>query len=240
MPRSPEADRTLLTVSVYDALKERIMDQVYPPGDRLNIEALAVDLNVSPTPIREALTRLAAENLVAFEPYKGYRVRSLLTPSDLADLMHVRRLIELDAVRLAAQRIRNSDLHTLQQVIDESRVFDEGGWSEGYKQFNQLDERFHLTVLSIANNRFLTTAFQSLRVHVELGRFYGHFGMIDHRQTCNEHERVLAELAAHNPDAAADALDRHLTATERRILNLIDGGIASASVPVATRSLTGA
>jgi DNA-binding GntR family transcriptional regulator len=239
MPRSPETDRTLLAVSVYDALKERIMDQVFPPGDRLNIEALAVDLNVSPTPIREALTRLAAENLVAFEPYKGYRVRSLLTPSDLADLMHVRRLIELDAVRLASQRVRNSDLHSLQQVIDESRVFDEGGWSEGYKQFNHLDERFHLTILSIANNRFLTNAFQSLRVHVELGRFYGHFGMINHRQTCNEHEMVLAELASRNPEAAADALERHLSATERRILNLIDSGIHPTAEPAATRGLNG-
>ena len=74
-------EKTVLASTVYDALKERIMDQVYLPGERLNIDGLAADLNLSPTPVREALVRLAAERLVTFESFKGYRVSPLLTPS---------------------------------------------------------------------------------------------------------------------------------------------------------------
>src|SRR6185437_2690885 len=73
------SSRAMLVDTVYDALKERIMDQAVPPGSRLTIEVLAVDLQVSPTPVREALARLAAERLVTFEPFKGYATMPLLT-----------------------------------------------------------------------------------------------------------------------------------------------------------------
>ncbi|HRA64843.1 MAG TPA: GntR family transcriptional regulator, partial [Caldilinea sp.] len=71
--------KTVLADAVYERLKARIMDQGYPPRERLNIDALAVDLSVSPTPIREALARLSAERLVTFAAFKGYRVSPLMT-----------------------------------------------------------------------------------------------------------------------------------------------------------------
>src|SRR4051794_25932079 len=104
------APRTVLATPVYEALKERIMDQGLAPGSRLNIDALAETLGTSPTPVREALTRLAAERLVQFVPFKGYSVMPLLDQRQLADLMHVRNLLEVDASRLAASRIILADL----------------------------------------------------------------------------------------------------------------------------------
>lgn len=71
--------KTVLADTVYESLKARIMEQVYAPCERLNIDALALKLGVSPTPVREALARLAAERLVTFEAFKGYRVSALLT-----------------------------------------------------------------------------------------------------------------------------------------------------------------
>src|ERR687886_150212 len=103
--RSDGRGRTVLVEPVYQALKERIVDQAFPPGARLNIDALAVELNVSPTPVREALARLAAERLVTFAPFKGYSVLSPLSQRQLADLMHVRQLLEVEAARLAASRV---------------------------------------------------------------------------------------------------------------------------------------
>ena len=68
---------------------ERIMDQVYPPGKRMNIDGLTVDLAVSPTQVRVALAPPAAERLVTFEPYEGYRASPLLSSSQMTDLMSV-------------------------------------------------------------------------------------------------------------------------------------------------------
>lgn len=218
--------KTVLADAVYERLQARIMDQVYPPRVRLNIDALAIDLNVSPTPVREALARLSAERLVTFAPFKGYRVSPLLTTTQVADLMHVRRLIEVDAARLAARRIQVPDLITverlLQKILDESACVEVGSWSHGYRQFNQLDKQFHETIVGAAGNQFLLGAYRSLNVHIELGRFYNVFREMDQEQTCVEHDAVFRALHAHHPGDAAAAVEYHLHATEERIFRLID------------------
>jgi DNA-binding GntR family transcriptional regulator len=218
--------KTVLATSVYDRLKERIMDQQYPPGERLNIDALAVDLAVSPTPIREALARLSAERLITFEAYKGYRVSPLLTLEQVHDLMHARRLIEVDGARLAAKHIMLPDLITvekiMQRILDESAHTEVGSWSYGYRQFNQLDKNFHELILAAADNQFLLGAYRSLNVHIELGRFYQVFQEMDQQQTCVEHDAIFRALKAHDSDVAAAAVEVHLDATEDRIFRLID------------------
>jgi DNA-binding GntR family transcriptional regulator len=218
--------KTVLADAVYERLQARIMDQVYPPRERLNIDALALDLAVSPTPVREALARLAAEGLVTFEAFKGYRVSPLLTTTQVADLMHVRRLIEVDAARLAARRIRVPDLiaveKLLQQILEESACVEVGSWSHGYRQFNLLDKRFHETIVGAAGNQFLLDAYRSLNVHIELGRFYNVFREMDQEQTCVEHDAIFRALHAHNPEEAAAAVEVHLHATEERIFRLIE------------------
>jgi DNA-binding GntR family transcriptional regulator len=215
-------EKTVLASAVYDALKERIMDQLYPPGERLNIDALASDLALSPTPVREALARLSAERLVTFEPYKGYRVSPLLTFEQVVDLLHVRRLLEVDAAQLAARRIRLPDLYAMDQLIAESAAAEVGSWSHGYRHFNQLDKRFHELLLAAADNRFLLEAHRSLNVHVELGRFYRVFAEMDQKQTCAEHAAIYRALQAHDPARAVAAVETHLTAVEQRIRNFFE------------------
>jgi DNA-binding GntR family transcriptional regulator len=218
--------KTVLASSVYERLKERVMDQVYPPGERLNMDALAVDLAVSPTPIREALARLAAERLITFEAYKGYRVSPLLTLEQVHDLMHARRLIEVDGARLAARHIMLPDLITveriMQRILDESAHTEVGSWSHGYRRFNQLDKEFHELILAAAGNQFLLAAHRSLNVHIELGRFYQVFQEMDQQRTCVEHAAIFQALKAHDPDGAAAAVEAHLRNTEDRIFRLID------------------
>jgi DNA-binding GntR family transcriptional regulator len=218
--------RTVLASSVYERLKERIMDQEAPPGQRLNIDALAVELAVSPTPIREALARLAAERLITFEAFKGYRVTPLLTAEQVADLMHTRRLLEMDGARQAARHIMLPDLITaekiMQRILHESAHTDVGSWSHGYRQFNQLDREFHELILTVADNRFLLGAYRSLNVHIELGRFYQVFQEMDQQQTCVEHDVIFRALKAHDADGAAAAVEAHLHATEERIFRLMD------------------
>lgn len=215
-------DKTVLASAVYDTLKERIMDQVYPPGERINIDAIAADLSLSPTPVREALARLGAERLVTFAAFKGYRVSPLLTLEQVFDLMHVRRLLEVDAARLAARRIRPLDLLAMDGVLQASAHSEVGSWSHGYREFSQLDQRFHELLLTAAANRFLLQAYQALNVHIELGRFYQVFVELDQEQTCKEHKAIVDALRQYDADLAVKAVETHLTATERRIVHFFD------------------
>jgi DNA-binding GntR family transcriptional regulator len=216
------SNKQVLAVSVYEALKERIMDQIYPPGSRLNIDALSSELNVSPTPVREALARLSAERLVTFEQFKGYSVNTPLNAHQVADLMHVRRILEVDAARQAAQRIMRPDLMAMEKLLTDLSKEKLGLWSEGYRQFNQTDQRFHEILFSAAGNPFLMEAYRALNVHVQLARFSPDWGDTEQCDTCSEHEAIYQALSDHDTEAAARAIEAHLNATEERIYALIE------------------
>src|SRR4030081_564599 len=85
--------RNGLVEQVGDAIHELIIDQALAPGERLNITALARQLGVSDTPVREARGRLRSERLLTFEPYVGYAVMSLPTPERLNELVDLRHLL---------------------------------------------------------------------------------------------------------------------------------------------------
>ena len=210
-------NKNVLADSIYEQLKERIMEQVFQPGSRLNIDALASELNVSPTPIRESLARLAAERLVTFEAYKGYSVNLPLLPRQVADLMHVRSLIEVDAVRLAAQRIMLPELMLLEKNLNQEAYNSGGSWAAGYKGFNQLDKKFHEMLITAADNPFLLDAYLSLNIHVQLGRFHPYFEDVDRCDTCNEHQAIFTALKNRDSEAAAQAVHSHLHNTEVRV-----------------------
>ena len=223
MKTHPALDnKNVLADSIYEQLKEKIMELVFEPGSRLNIDALAGEMSVSPTPIREALARLAAERLVTFEPFKGYSVNRPLTPRQVADLMHVRRLIEVDAVRLAARRILMPELVMLEKILTAGRYNQAGSWSAGYRGFNQLDQAFHEALIAAADNPFLLETYRSLNVHVQLARFHPFFDNNDQCDTCDEHAAVFQAITDHNPDGAAQAIDAHLHKTEIRIFQFQD------------------
>jgi len=210
-------NKKVLADAIYTRIKQKIMDQTFRPGTHLNIDALALELNVSPTPLRESLARLAAERLVTFEAFRGYSVNQPLSLRQVADLMHVRRLVELDAVRVAARRILFPELMMLEEnLLLEGRNYG-GSWAGGYQGFNQLDQKFHESMVAAADNAFLLDAYRSLNIHVLLARFHPYIENIDHTDTCNEHQAIFQALKDHNPEAAALAVENHLHNTEIRI-----------------------
>lgn len=198
------------------------MDGEFESGSRLNIDALATKLQVSPTPMREALARLAAEKLVTFEPFKGYSVNPLLTAHQFADMMHVRRLVEQDAANLAATRISLPDLLTMEKALKEIETLQPARGFQGYRRFNQLDQKFHELLVGSSGNSFLLETYCSMNVHVQLARFYHELGEIDRQDTLTEHYAIYQALYAHDPEAAVQAVQFHLNGAEVRIYRLIE------------------
>jgi len=220
MLKRPEF-KTVLATPVYEALKERIVNGSIAPGERLNIDALAVDLDVSPTPVRESLARLAAEKLAAFEPYKGYTVMPLLTQGQFAELMHVRHLLEEDAAALAAARINTPDLLALEDTLAELQQLPPAISTQAYLPFNHIDKKFHELIFVSAGNSFLQETYASLNVHIQLVRFYNEVGKTDQQATLAEHSAICAALRSRESQAAALAVRQHLNNVEERIYHLI-------------------
>ena len=98
---------------IYDQIKAKSAGFGIRPGTRINEGALARELNVSRTPVREALNRLVAEQLIDFRPGTGFFCRPL-DPQDMFDLYEMRNIVETAAVRLAVLRAR--DIHNWAEV----------------------------------------------------------------------------------------------------------------------------
>lgn len=219
-PSGPaRAERKLLADEVYLALKEYVLDSVLAPGDRLNIDALATEFGVSPTPIREGLARLAAENLVDAESYRGYFVKPMPTPAEMADLFEVRKLLEVYAVRQAATRPSMSQIVEMERLLYEMGGPDLSPQFHEYRQFSILDQRFHEALIRLAGSPALLASWRALNVHVAAARFFRSLGLVDVQHSVTEHAAILGALVSGDTDTAVGAVEVHVDAGLRRSLH---------------------
>ena len=120
-------DRTRgrLADEVYDTLLGQLMSLRIEPGSRVTIDALALELRVSQTPIRDALNRMEADGLVVRVPHAGYRIPPQITRERFEDMVEIRLLLEPSAARHAAERASSeqvSGLPPLKSIISSIAV----------------------------------------------------------------------------------------------------------------------
>lgn len=199
--------RRALTDDVYEAIKALLMDQEIPAGERISIDGLARDLGVSPTPVREALTRLESEGLATKEALKGYRSAPLLTVEEFDDLYRFRLLIEPWAARAAAERMDDAGRALVEREMATVEA-PSGTTYEGYKWLTAHDARFHALVAHLSGSRQVQQALE--RTHCHLHIFRLHFERTTGTETLAEHRKIAAALVAGDGDAAEAAMRRHL------------------------------
>lgn len=224
--------RVTLADGVYESVKALIMDHVLAPGGRVTIDALARQLGVSPTPVREALARLESEGLVRKRPLAGYTTTPLLTRAEFEDLFEMRMLLEPAAARRAAGAgLSAADTASLRREADLPDPPPDAAahpptrrTSPGYASFAAFtaqDARFHNLLAERSGNRMLYESVVRLHAHLHLHRLdfpVAHYGI-----SAVEHHRIVDAIAAGDPDAAAAAMRAHLTAARERHIAHFDG-----------------
>lgn len=209
MSASGHLNRSMLSDSAYAALHDRIIGLDLQPGERLNIDRLASELGVSPTPLREALGRLAAEDLVRVEPYKGFFVSELLDLDELADLSDVRAMLESHAVVRGAERIGSvlddmrREIELMDQLIDAPTL--------DVRAFNGADARLHTALVSTAASPTLERTYDKLNVHTQIARLFAGRGNPTARKANDEHKRIVAALEIGDVDKARTEVADHIT-----------------------------
>ncbi|MEQ4301406.1 GntR family transcriptional regulator [Plantactinospora sp. B6F1] len=126
------ARRTTLADDVYESVRALVMDHAVAPGERINIDGLARRLEVSPTPVREALARLESDGLVRKRPLAGYTAAPLLTRTEFDELVEMRLILETASARRVAQRFAGQP--TCDGHRDPHRARSTEGAAEGYAQ----------------------------------------------------------------------------------------------------------
>jgi DNA-binding GntR family transcriptional regulator len=231
MARSPV--RTTLTEQTYEALRERILDQTLQPSARLNIDALSRELNVSTSPLREALAKLEAEGLVVLELYTGYSVAPNPTAKYLEQLIDFRILTEGYCVRIGAQ-VRSPDtVAELKDAIARMTAINRIGTRyRDYRKFIEADARFHQILVDSASNEVISKSYAALHVIIVQSRLYvkRHSGG-SAQEVVDEHLAVLSAYEKGDGEAAAEAIRRHLEGGKRRLLPLADSTLGPIPSP---------
>jgi DNA-binding GntR family transcriptional regulator len=219
-PYAPQSQRELpsrrtLADSVHESIMGLLMDGELEPGSAVNIDALARTLEVSATPVREALARVASTGLLQRTALKGYRVAPPLTREELGLLVDARLAIEPLTTERACQRSDPQLVAQLQRVHAAQVAAPTGPDSPGYRGYRDYlaaDQTFHELLNAGSGNPFLAQSFESLNGHLHRFRFYLQHVVDDAPQTRAEHAAILQAVVAGDATAAAEQMRAHLRA----------------------------
>jgi DNA-binding GntR family transcriptional regulator len=210
----------MLRDSVYEAIKGLLMDNDLAPGSRLSIDGLAREMQVSPTPVREAMTRLESDGLVAKRPHAGYIVAPLMDRVALDNLYEIRLLIEPQAARLAATRASAGQLAELRASTHGAAARPAGENYDGYRDFAIQDARLHRIIAEASGNPLIADALARLHAHTHSYRLYFRVGIAE--EALHEHERVIASIEARDGEQAFAHMQQHLEASRERLRAVSD------------------
>lgn len=207
---------------VYRALLQAIADQRIKPGERLVLDDLAVQLKTSRTPIRDALSRLAAEGLVQPNGRRGFCV-TLLTSEDLFHLYDLRLMCELHAVENGIANVTRETLHLLEKRARENARLSASPDPSDRLAQSLADKEFHLLLVRLGQNPRLTELYERLNIHIHSVRAGPSSMTHEERAKVNEaeHEVIMAALRRRDCIATKDAVREHvLNARARAITSL--------------------
>lgn len=208
--------RKALSDSVYDILIAQVIEGRYEPGTALNIDALSRELEISQTPIREALARLEATGLVTRAALRGYRVARLFTARELDDLMEARSVIEPENAFMATTRITSKALEELAETIQVMRSSPRGASYAEMVEFWNADESFHRMIAERTENSFLQSAYAALGGHTQRFRLFAEIGITDAEAAAEEHSKILGAIEKGEPESARRQMKHHIEQVRSR------------------------
>jgi len=201
--------RTTTADQAYNTILAAILDGSIPAGAALPLQQLAKDLEMSMMPVREAIKQLEAIGIIEVEPHRGARVRPL-TEDDLIDTYLTRIVLEGALVRQAAENFDVEVARTAREALDAQQLALRLGDLAGARKAH---EDFHFTVYRAAGSRWL---FRSIGPTWHNSERYRASALADPTEVDirrREHELILEQCLARDPDKAYLALKAHLLST---------------------------
>ena len=192
---------------VADTLRREIFGGLLAPGSFVDEVALAERLDISRTPLREALKVLTAEGLVRHEPRRGCFVNEV-TERDLDEIFPVIALLEGRCAHEAALRASDADLAALEVLHEKLQRSARGKRIVDYYDTNYA---IHEAIITLADNRWLAQVIGDLRKILKLARLQQLHAPGRLEQSLSEHMAVFAALRARDAAGAEAAMRTHLT-----------------------------
>lgn len=225
--------RETLQEKVYESIRDSIVKNELMPGDVLSIDALAEDLGVSPTPVREALAKLSAQGLVKNARNKKARVAPV-TREDVLETYEVRKLLEPYAAARAAEEIEadpklRAELENLRSVAleiqkaAEGESLDSSHYEKNWEVDLGLEETIEMALDDSLLNKILNqVSNHSLRIRsfTEASSNKDAPGIV--LTNNQEHMAIIEAMLELNSEKAREAVSNHLENAERRTLEALE------------------
>jgi DNA-binding GntR family transcriptional regulator len=205
-PRAPRKDTLSLIEEAYRGIKQLIYNQQLVPGQRLVYDDLARILNMSRTPVINALNRLEQQGLVVSESFRGFYVK----PMDLQevwDAFGLREAIETYAVELAISKAGNDDFKILEEKLHEHENY-QPSYYDRKKLF--LDAAFHLQIAEMTGNRVLKYHLRMNFEHVYLRAKLDDYDVDRMAKTPREHRELIKQMRNRNVLGSVETIRKHI------------------------------
>ena len=204
---------------VYEILKKSILFQEILPGEKIDEEALAQQLGVSRTPIRETLCRLENEGIVRVIPRRGAFVVKH-SREKITEILMVREALEGFAARLAVD-------HIDEQVIDQMKSlfknYSESNIRDRTKEYTQADVEFHNLIINLSKNDLLSSIMKTLNDHIQMLRIQtvSHEGRLE--QSLVEHLKIIQAMEQKDHASAEYLMREHIQKVRESALKNVEG-----------------
>ena len=206
-PRQSMSALSLAPRALYEEVAELLRQRIYrrelEPGSWIDELKIAEEYGISRTPLREALKVLAAEGLVTMKVRRGAYVTEV-SEQDLHNVYHLLGLLESDAAGVVATRATEAEQQELQALHDELEAA-----AADRDRFFALNERFHMRLLEIADNRWRDQMVADLRKVMKLNRQNSLLKSGRIEESLAEHRAVMAALRRRDAAGAAKAMQAH-------------------------------
>lgn len=203
---------------IADRLRDMIIRGALPPGGRIVERTLCVELEVSRTPLREALKLLEAEGLVEISQNRGARIMSF-TPQEAASLFEVIAGLESLAAELAASRMAPAGLAALDEMHARMRAHYERREKDPYFELNSA---IHEVIVRASANPVLIATHAGLMLRARRGRYMAILDPARWEESVAEHDMLMEALHRHDAEAARKVWRRHLIRTGETVCAVLE------------------
>ncbi|WP_248928466.1 GntR family transcriptional regulator [Paenibacillus hamazuiensis] len=204
---------------LYHTIKKMILDGVYKPGERIVESKLAKELNLSRTPIREAIRALENEGLVLLDEKSRVIVYSP-TVEDVEDVYQCRMALESLAVKLTIQRASDHEIGEIENILQQA---DRKIGQKDYLKDEVIDlnVQFHNLIIQFSRNNLLQKHLNSIKSRIHLYRVLNFQGENRDRAIYNEHKEIFDWMKQRNEDKASEAMVNHLVHDYHHLIEVL-------------------
>ena len=211
-----------LQEQVYQALKQIILKGDLPSGERVVETKLAQQLQVSRTPIREAIGQLKREKLIVPRSNGGFRVATL-SVRDAVQLYDCRIALEQLSIKNACEQITSKQLKQLEEYVLQAEKLVQSKYSKSnYLKLLEVDYQFHHLIAESSGNQWLLTLLEQVFDMMRLLRVYTTQHNPEVLEIRLEHRQIYEAIALQDSDSAQTTIKEHLIASKARVVRELE------------------